>query len=288
VVGKTGSVECTIDETGQITCAPIPEADAVREEMFDLIKIQAMATVHQLISETGLGGGVLAQAAEALNSAETPASAFRHLDASGDGEVTTSEVLSYGGGREGPLGSFLSFVKETMALGEGGEVIDGIPGVTLEMLSNPGPRSAGYVQSLEADMTGLTSRQTVKSSGHTNLANFAFCDGSVRFISEGITSLREFEDARFAARLSPLDPAENYWSGQVWLTDATGNSVKGVLIGFQSPGQTPAFEALVMGAEGKGHWSSLRGTGWYSWSWMTRGWLTDQARSSGQIRFGSW
>jgi type II secretory pathway pseudopilin PulG len=51
VVGKTGSTQCAIDQTGAITIAPLQAADAIRSQMFDNIKLRALQTLIQLVPQ---------------------------------------------------------------------------------------------------------------------------------------------------------------------------------------------------------------------------------------------
>src|SRR5262249_8584273 len=89
VVGKTGSTECAIDQAGTLTVAPIPEADLARQRMFDTIKARALQALVQLVPQQQPD---LQSITQSLQTGGTPAQAFQHLDANGDGQVTLNEI----------------------------------------------------------------------------------------------------------------------------------------------------------------------------------------------------
>src|SRR5262249_54280719 len=132
--GKTGSVKCTIDQTGLIVSAPIQEADAVRKQMFDNIDARALGLLGDLFLQMP---SKAEEIAHALESQQTLPNTFSRLDSDGDGQVTFTEILNYKGTGAGFLSDFLGGLATEMQLGAGGENVSTLPGVTLDMLRSP-------------------------------------------------------------------------------------------------------------------------------------------------------
>src|SRR5260370_26072970 len=136
--GKTGSAQCLTDPTGNVTCAPVAEADPVRRQMFADIRAQAIQGLFQLL--LGRTPQDVPLIARALESPQTLPNAFKQLDRNGDGNVTIREILDYNGVGRTVLNDFFLFLGREMDLGAAGEDVQALPGVSLEMLrSTPGP-----------------------------------------------------------------------------------------------------------------------------------------------------
>jgi len=259
VVGKTGSTKCVTDPTGGIFTAPLPEADSVHEQMFANIRDAAISTLFRLILHRPAD---VSEIARRLESRDTLPRAFGNLDLNGDGRVTFTEIQNYNGVGADALGPFIAIITQEMQLGAGGEDVDGLPGVTLEMLRSPSP--FGDVTRLHAQITGLANDPTAVEY----LPGFA--DGSVRLSREG--NLR-FEDASFFARLNQLDPANtNAWGGVFTLTDVNGDGITGILIGVIRPSDpaapnNPTLDGLVIAIRGRGLWVGAVGTGDATINW---------------------
>ena len=260
VVGKTGSTKCVTDPTGGIFTAPLPEADLVHEQMFANIRDQAIPTLFHLILQRPAD---LSEIVRRLESPNTLPRAFGNLDVNGDGRVTFTEIQSYSGVGADVLSPFIAIINQEMQLGAGGEDVNGLPGVTLEMLRSPSP--FGDVTRLEANITGLANDPTAVEY----LPGFA--DGSVRLSREG--NLR-FDDASFFARLNQLDPANtNAWGGVFTLTDVNGDGITGILIGLLrpsdpgAPNARPTLDGLVISTHGGGVWFGTAGTGDATINW---------------------
>ena len=272
VVGKTGSAKVVTDQTGGIFTAPLPEADAAREAMFANIRDHAIPTLFQLILQRPAGTDV-SDITHRLQSQGTLPRTFTNLDLNGDGRVTFTEIQNYGGVGSDILHDFLAFVGQEMQLGAGGEDINALPGVTLEMLHSPSP--CGDISRLEANINGLANDPVAIEYLP------AFADGSVRIVGDenhDNETLR-FNQATFFARLTvqpgPIsDPAApNAMGGVFTLTDVNGDGINGILIGVMRPGanpganQNPILDGLVIAIRGRGLWAGAVGTGDATINW---------------------
>jgi hypothetical protein len=236
--------------------------------MFDDINARAVGTLFQLIMQRPSD---LQHISHGLESRRALPRAFNRLDSNGDGQVTITEILNYNGLGSDVLSPFLAGIGGSrdsggsaggngggvLQLGAGGEDVNGLPGVTLEMLRLPSP--FGNLIEIEGNITGLANDPTAVES----LAGFA--DGSVRFSRGG--NLR-FDDASFFARLNQLDPANtNAWGGTFTLTDVNGDGINGILIGLLRPSDPaasnaqPTLDGLVISTHGGGVWAGGVGTG---------------------------
>jgi hypothetical protein len=289
VIGRTGSIKLVIDQTGQISSAPIKEAAQVHDQMFAEIRHRAIGTLFTLI--LGRPGTDLPTISRALESQGTLDTAFRHLDANGDGKVTITEILNYGGTGRDVLSDFLGFLGRELELGAGGEDVQGLPGVSLEMLEAK-PPPANQPALLSANITGLSNDPTALE----DLAGFA--EGSVRLSAndgDGGHNL-PFSQATFFAQLNPSDPAApTAWAGDFTLTDQRGNLIIGILIGLLQPAANPGpisgpppggsqpvqLQGIVIPTQGGGLWAGAVGNGGVTIKW-TEG-LTGPFQASLQL-----
>ncbi len=141
--GKTGSINLTLNQDGDIRRMPTPGARAVTNQMFRNIGRRGIATVAEL-----LGNDDERAAAHEVRclvgSHAARKAAFDTLDANGDGSVNVQEILNveqdFGNDRSAPtpLGEFLAFFKEEMGLGAGDEDINIIGGITLPAVQRGG------------------------------------------------------------------------------------------------------------------------------------------------------
>jgi prepilin-type N-terminal cleavage/methylation domain-containing protein len=280
-VGKTGSATFTIDQNEVLASAPIQEAQTVHRQMFDNINARALQTMFQLIHDQQSN---LPQIIRDLEAPDTPPAAFRQLDVNGDGVVTFTEILNYGGVGSDALGGFLTFVGQRMELGAGGEDVNGLPGVTLDMLASPS--MSGNVMTFDADVNnGISKLNSDLIAGMPTVQLGGFSDASVRFVrsngSQGVRiepGIAHFGDTSFFAQLNSADPGTICWtspdticwaSGTFTNTDQDGNSLHGVLIGFLSPtptgGQT--LQSILVGTSGAGLWAGAVGNGHATINW---------------------
>src|SRR5438067_9893884 len=189
VPGKTGSTRLVTDQTGGIFTAPLPEAESIHKQMFDHINAAAVQTLLRLILQRPQD---FPEITRGLESRRTTERAFNQLDLNGDGRVSFTDLHNYSGVGADVINQFLAIIDREMALGAGGEDVNALPGVTLEMLeANPGP-----VQSnpgpIQAQVSGLSQfinpgpiQDPASNPGPTQLPAVqlaGFADGSVRTV----------------------------------------------------------------------------------------------------------
>ncbi len=239
--------------------------------MFANIRDHAIPTLFQLVLQRPQD---LTKIADRLHSRETLPRAFGDLDINGDGRVTFTEILNYGGVGSDVLHDFLAFVGQEMQLGAGGEDVNALPGVSLEMISPRGNNTYIPISSLDANLNGLANDPTAVEYLP------AFADGSVRIVGNENrdNEIVRFNQATFFARLtqpvSQTDPvATNAWGGVFTLTDVNGDGITGILIGVLRPGanpganQRPILDGLVIAIRGRGLWAGAVGTGDATINW---------------------
>ena len=223
--GKTGSAQCLTDPTGNVTCAPVAEADPVRKKMFADIRAQAIQGLFQLL--LGRTPQDVPPIARALESPQTLPNVFRQLDLNGDGNVTIREILDYNGVGRAALNDFFLFLGREMDLGAAGEDVHALPGVTLTMLEKQPPPQG--IDSVQADITGLSSDPTALELPVVQLAGFA--NVHLRGDGEGIAHSSQ---AEFFAQIqqqpgSISNPGGTLARGGTFtLTDSQGNSLSGI------------------------------------------------------------
>jgi general secretion pathway protein G len=275
VVGKTGSAKLVTDQTGGLFTAPLPEADSVREQMFANIRDHAIPTLFQLVLQRPQD---VSEMARRLESRETLPRAFGNLDLNGDGRVTFTEIQNYGGLGSDALHDFLAFIGQEMQLGAGGEDVNTLPGVSLEMLSPRGNNTYIPISNLEANIHGLANDPTAVEYLP------AFADGSVRIVGDENrdNEILRFNQATFFSRLTagpgpqPDPTGPNAWGGVFTLTDVNGDEINGILIGVMRPGtnpgaaQNPILDGLVIAIRGRGVWTGAVGAGDATINWGDR------------------
>lgn len=274
VLGKTGSTKCVTDQTGGIFTAPIPGADAARNEMFAHIRDRAIQTLFNLILQRP---GDIQNIARGLESPDTLNHTFTNLDVNGDGRVTFTDLRNYNGIGRDVVGIFVDVFSREMELGAGGEDVSSLPGVSLSDLSNQ-TSARGVDTFIQANLAGLampvvnSGSPTAGSASAAQVASFtdlqsagfgnakgepafyaatstltsaqlaAFADGSVR-LNNGDDqggSVR-FNGGVFIALITQPDPGNPAaWAGTFTLTDVNGNLVEGILIGVLRGGGQPA------------------------------------------------
>ena len=284
VAGKTGSTQCTIDQTGTLSVAPIAEADALRQQMLDNIKTRALQTLVQLVPQQQSD---LQSLTQSLLSPGTVATAFQHLDANGTGTVTFDKVLGYSGTGSSALSDLLPFIRQEMALGAGGERVSALPGVTLQQIESPSP-FANVAMFQASASTGASSSTSDPASGAPFVQLAGFCDWSVRFSATtgAGTGKRGTGQGPFFVQLHPVDSSKflgswidlntrGVWSGSFTLTDQDGDSLSGVLTGLVGPGPDPQqafqFQGILVATHGVGRWAAALGNGQITINWGKTG-----------------
>ncbi len=211
-----------------------------------------------------------------LQSRETLPHTFSNLDLNGDGRVTFTEILNYGGVGWHELHPFLAFVAQEMQLGAGGEDVNALPGVTLEMVSSRGNNTWSPIGNFDANINGLANDPTAVEY----LPGFA--DGSVRLTRLGDF---RFSESSFFSTLNQLDPANaTAWAGEWCINDQSGNAVTGILIGLLQPPSPnkptsrnappcipicapPTLDGLLISTNGGGVWRNVIGAGPVTINW---------------------
>lgn len=258
VVGKTGSSACRVDTNpGPVQCAPIQAADAARETMFANIRDHAMPTLFQLVVQRPSD---VRELTRRLESQDTLPRAFADLDVNGDGDVAITEIQNYNGVGADVVGPFIAMVTTEMQLGAGGEDVNDLPGVTLDMLGSGPEQVQVRPMPKNAEIAGLSAFTAGDpASGRVPAVQL---DG---FANGRVHGLLPYRDATFFAQLSRLDTSNpNAWGGVFELTDVDGDCVDGILIGVLRPAASnarPTLDTLVIGAQAMGLWTGEVGAG---------------------------
>ncbi|MEP6819861.1 MAG: prepilin-type N-terminal cleavage/methylation domain-containing protein [bacterium] len=266
-VGKTGSAKFTIDQTEALGSAPIQEAEAARQQMFDDINAEALQTLFGLILQRP---GDVSQIASRLESRDTLPDTFNGLDINNDGRVSFTDMLNYNGLGAEVISPFIATVAQKMQLGAGGEDVSLLPGVSLRMLRPSSP--CGDVRLLQANINGLANDPTAVEYLP------AFADGSVRIAGDEKHEQENvrFSQATFFARLTqPVsqDPAAaRAWGGTFTLTAINDNGINGLLIGVIRPfdpaaNAQPTLDGIVIATRATGLWAGAVGTGDATINW---------------------
>ena len=292
--GLTGSVDCSLDQAGNLGTGPTPGADAARHEAFANIQSQAALVLAQLLAQMP---NSISQIVSMLNSGSTVSNVFQRLDANSDGKVTFQEILqaSFGTTTEAmsAAGQLLPYIQDKLALGTGGEVVSALPGVTLNSLRQlPG----GSVQWLGNGVSSLTFPTNPVPIPYCTNCPFvqlsAFCRGNVTrpgssttVVAAG-THLASFagnllgasSQLQFYRLADPNDPAGRIWFGTSSLLSSDGSVLSGIILGaFGAPTSpptgsveepvTPVLHCVVIVPEGSGTFEGLDGQGVATINW---------------------
>ena len=130
--GITGAETLTINQSGEMTRAPSPGADAARAKMLQNIRTRATETVAALLN---LNPAAVPRVRGFVGSPATVPDTFAQLDTDGDQLVTLNEILALDANPDSPLGALLTFVETEMKLGAANEDISKLSGVDLGMLA---------------------------------------------------------------------------------------------------------------------------------------------------------
>ena len=268
--GKTGGVDCSIDEKGKLIVAPTPGADDARRQMFANIHAMSASVLSELLSRFP---GRFGQISEKLTGANFVRDGFRRLDTDGDGSVTPAEIgafkfSSIGAGTETipGLAELLPAVQRELALGVGGEDVSKIPGVTRADLRREAAAHPGGVNfHVKAGVSKfLPTPGAIAALPAVQLA--AFGDGSVRKSAAGDGSVR-IEDGAFHSQLS-MNSSGNTWAGRFSYRSLDGGTLEGILIGLlkpapTSPGAAPSLslKCLIIAPGGTGVFDPVSGIG---------------------------
>ena len=134
VPGKTGTEWIVRDQAGRIAAYPIPGAEEARAAMLASVNAKGSEMITGLIEDEG----IWYFAREFVSDPARGPEVFKMLDTDGNGLVTLAEMVAVGDGSVRPGGvpahpalrEFAAFMTHEMALGAGGEDLEGI-GVAL-------------------------------------------------------------------------------------------------------------------------------------------------------------
>lgn len=268
--GVTGGADCWTNQLTQLWCAPNPNADAGRREMFANIHRRAGMTIGSLLAQMP---DALGRLLPAVQSNRSVVDAFRFFDLDGDGSVRVVEIFGSHQDNTGAFGELLPAVREIMRLGLAGEDVEALPGISLRMLASRDPDDPAVALNanifegnllLPAVQIGGPAAPTVP-----DLLLAGFCDGSVRPVEqpgEHKPFRINFKNGSLFADLQPIESPNrlaNVWAGPVRLNDGSNNGIIAVLIGLLLPavqGQ-PDFEGLIIVGEGAGVLHGANGAG---------------------------
>jgi prepilin-type N-terminal cleavage/methylation domain-containing protein len=130
-LGKTGSLSCSIDQTGIITDFRNAGADAARTEMFNRLKVGAALAVTDLLRTIP---NSISQIRSFLGSPGIVAQVFSSIDVDRNQGVSLNEILALNESSATPLGRFIDLVRSEMDLGAGNENLNQLPAVQLTNL----------------------------------------------------------------------------------------------------------------------------------------------------------
>jgi prepilin-type N-terminal cleavage/methylation domain-containing protein len=298
--GRTGGIDCSLDQTGHAASGPTPGADAARRQAFANIYAQGAQVLAGLISQAENNFG---QVAQKLSAPSTVATVFKQLDANSDGKVTFNEIIhaSFGTTAEvGAANQWLPYIEQELALGEGGENVANLPGVTLgglrlfptnsagnpPLVNNPFPGAS--VSGAQWNTSGGVSR--LFTSGDTAgllpaVQLVGFCDGSVMPAAPNDPNEETFNlaNVKYQALLhrsaDSADPSGRTWWGTFNLLNGDGSALDGWVVGmFLASNTTPAagvaleptspvLRSLVIALDGTGVFAGVAGHGVATINW---------------------
>jgi prepilin-type N-terminal cleavage/methylation domain-containing protein len=280
IPGVTGAADCQIDQLNQLLCAPDPQADAGRQQMF--------ADVHRAGGQAI--GDLLLQMPTALpaigrqfQSDNAFFDVFHRLDLNGDGKVTLGEIFAFKGDNTGEFGLLLPAVQKAMHLGEAGENYQSL-GVTIGMLRSGA--AADNPVTLRASIKDGTSNTIAFGTNRVPSISLAgFCDGSVRALGDGSVRRGDrddregsffdhhFRDGSFFSNLTPIQTGNTMgWTGPVIINDGSGNGIIAILIGLLQPAANGGghLDGVLIAGEGTGFLAGAPGTGVVTIDWGDR------------------
>jgi prepilin-type N-terminal cleavage/methylation domain-containing protein len=133
--GITGSFDVVADQTGAMVSRPMRGADEARSAMFVAIDKEAAATLGRWLSQASTDQLRAVRRAFEAGTFQDPCvvtSAFKRLDADGDGKVTLDEIQSYDRKQDSPLGGVPGALSRPMQLGLANEEVRSLPGILLQ------------------------------------------------------------------------------------------------------------------------------------------------------------
>jgi prepilin-type N-terminal cleavage/methylation domain-containing protein/prepilin-type processing-associated H-X9-DG protein len=253
IPGKTGGVDMSMNELGEMNEGPSPGADETRAQMFANIQAAAATVLGNLFAEPDAS---VDRIVDYLRSPKTLKSTFQEWDTDGDGSVSVLDILNYGGPGSAEIKGLIGLLRQEMAFDAGGDVSK-IPALNYtHMLALTRTTPTG---DLKAKLAGL-SRQDAQ---HPGGANACFADGSVRFLR---SSSYGFRGASAFMEFAPNRAQTNrIWTGKLRLEDARGNTVDGILVGANQitdgTSNTIMLRGIVIAPTATGNFSGAAGFG---------------------------
>jgi prepilin-type N-terminal cleavage/methylation domain-containing protein len=245
--GVTGSADCQIDQLNRLVCAPNPNADMGRRQMFAAVNNESGHAIALLLAQMP---GSLDKVVASLQGNNTVSDTFRRFDLNGDGSVTPSEIFSINWGDNTGL---LPAVQRDLQLGLAGEDVGKLPGVSLAMLNAASPNnSSGFEVQGPAGIIAVPPPVAAGPGPINSLALAGFCDGSVMPSGNDQKQLNFTQGEFFSQLAIAADPSKagnQAWSGPITFTDPNRNMLDGVLIGLLLPAVkqgTPTFSGFVV------------------------------------------
>ncbi len=267
--GKTGGVDCSIDEKGKMIVAPTPGADEARRQMFANIHSLAASVLAECVSQFP---GRFGDISRKLTGPNSLGNVFKRIDANADGSVTPAEIVAFDFAKVGAgtetipgLAELLPAVQRELALGVGGENVGKLPGVTRADLAR---EAAAHPGGMNLHVDAGVSKSLPLATGAAALAAVqleAFGDGSVTKGTAGDGSVRIVNGA-FHAQLS-MRASSNTWAGRFSYSAGDGSEITGILIGLLTPAPAAAvadgikLKCIVIAPGGTGVFDSVSGFG---------------------------
>lgn len=293
--GLTGSADCSLDQAGNLGIGPTPGAEAARREAFASIHAQAALVLAQLLAQIP---NSINQIGSMLNSGSTVSNVFQHLDANADGKVTFQEIFqaSFGSSTEAmsAASQFLPYIKDKLRLGDGGEVVSALPGITLSGLHQlPGGSVQWIIGNGASSFTNPTNPVPINyCTNCPYLQLSAFCRGNLTRPGSIISSIAVGNQINsFAGNLlgassqlqfyrlqDSLDPSGRIWFGTSSLISSDGSVLNGIILGafgastsrpngsVEEP-VTPVLHCVVIAPEASGTFAGLNGQGVATINW---------------------
>ncbi len=273
--GVTAAADCRVEESGPPVCAPNPEADQRRREMFVAIYERAAQAMGQVIGQMPQA---IPQVIRQLQNKRTFADVWAELDSNRDRKLTFTELLHPQRDPTGSLAYLLPYIEQTMRLGAGGEDVSLLPAVQFGDFSRPDPTEPpARVQGAIADGTS----NTLLLEG-SNLAPSVvlsgYVEGAIRPDNKSTEQLaRTDSNLRlnqfgWAGQLSPVASSNSgagAWTGLGHMTDQNANGIIAILIGLLQPSGSNGsrLQGFQVVADGSGLLGGAAGAGPISIEW---------------------
>ena len=144
--GLTAGKDCSADQTeAAIVWKLNPHADEARRAAFVRINSRVPAIINSLRSKVTNNADEITRGLQTENQVRE---AFARLDANRDGSVSISEILDFKDDRTGATNELLPLIRQELRLGEAGEDVRLLPGVTFGDLHHAARFSESEIRTL--------------------------------------------------------------------------------------------------------------------------------------------